>query len=353
MNAVSDALKLTAYAGERDRVGGVLLADALLHSFAAHRIRSGLLLRGTTGFGAHHRLRTDRLLSLSEDLTIVAEAVDRPERIDALVPDVLAVCRRGLVTVERARMLTAPPAPATGPGGAATCKLTLHLGRKARIGAEPAFVAVTRALHRAGADAAIALLGVDGVREGERRRARFFGRNAEVPIAVTALGAQARIAAALEAVGPLPDAVITVERVQVCKRDGELLASPASTGAHDIAGRDGWQKLTVHAPEDARSAGRPLHEAIVARLRETGCAGATSLRGIWGFHGRRPPHGDRLLALRRHVPVITVVVDAPERIGSAFAEIDRLTGHEGLLTSEIVPVAGWPDSGRGSYRQTR
>ncbi len=222
-------------------------------------------------------------------------------------------------------MLAGPPSPAAGSGAAEPGKLTVHLGRKARIGTEPAFIAITRALHRAGAEAAIALLGVDGVREGERRRARFFGRNAEVPIAITALGAQARIVAALEAVGPLPDAVITVERVLVCKRDGELLASPGSTGARDVGGREPWQKLTVHAPEDARCSGRPLHEAIVATLRETGCAGATSLRGIWGFPGRRPAHGDRLLALRRSVPVMTVVVDAPERIGSAFAEIDRLT----------------------------
>jgi PII-like signaling protein len=51
-------------------------------------------------------------------------------------------------------------------------------------------------------------------------------------------------------------------------------------------------------------------------------AGATSLRGIWGYHGDHPPHGDRLLALRRKVPVLTVVVDRPDRIDGWCEIID-------------------------------
>ena len=49
--------------------------------------------------------------------------------------------------------------------------------------------------------------------------------------------------------------------------------------------------------------GRPLHLEIIRRLRASDAAGATSLRGVWGFHGDQPPHGDKLLQIRRHVPV--------------------------------------------------
>lgn len=62
------------------------------------------------------------------------------------------------------------------------------------------------------------------------------------------------------------------------------------------------------------------------------------LRGIWGFHGDHRPHGDRLLTLARRVPVVTIVVDTPERIADSFDVIDELTAEHGLVTSEMVPA---------------
>jgi PII-like signaling protein len=94
----------------------------------------------------------------------------------------------------------------------------------------------------------------------------------------------------------------------------------------------------VYASESAVHQGHPLHLAIIRRLRESPAAGATSLRGIWGFHGDHEPHGDRFLRLRRNVPVVTVVIDTPERIASSFEIIDELTQHSGLVTSELVPA---------------
>lgn len=63
------------------------------------------------------------------------------------------------------------------------------------------------------------------------------------------------------------------------------------------------------------------------------------MRGIWGFHGEGAPHGERILQLRRRVPVITVAIDAPERIARSFEIIDGLTREHGLVTSEMVPAA--------------
>jgi len=76
----------------------------------------------------------------------------------------------------------------------------------------------------------------------------------------------------------------------------------------------------------------------VRRLREAGISGATTLRGVWSFHGEHPPHGDRLLQVGRRVPAVTIVVDTPERIAAAFAVIDELTAERGLVTSETVPA---------------
>ena len=76
----SDGLKLTAYFGEGDRVAGRLVSDALHDVYEANPIRSSVLLRGIEGFGVTHLLRTQRLLTLSEDLPLVSVAIDQEGR---------------------------------------------------------------------------------------------------------------------------------------------------------------------------------------------------------------------------------------------------------------------------------
>jgi PII-like signaling protein len=343
---VSDALKLTTYLGERDRAGDRFLADALVDLYARHRLRTSLVLRGVSGFGVKHHLHTDRLLTLSEDLPLVSVAVDEPGRIEALLDEVVDRSGDGLITLERARFAGAAVA------GAET-KLTVYVGRGERAGGRPAHVAVVEALHRHGVAGATVLLGVDGTANGERRRARFLAANAEVPLMILAVGAGERIAAALpELRARRPEPVLTVERVRVCKRDGRRLAAPEPVSGTDPSGLAVWQKLMVYCGEQSRHGRRPLYVELVRALRAAGAAGATSLRGIWGYHGDHAPHGDRFLQLRRRVPVVTAIVDTPERIGRWFAIVDELTDETGLVTSEQVPAlrAAGPGIARGGLR---
>ena len=217
----------------------------------------------------------------------------------------------------------------------------------------PAFVAVCDLLHRRGVAGATALLGVDGTARGRRERARFFSRNAEVPMMVVAVGSGDRIGQVLPELGALlRRPLVTLERVQVCKRDGRLLAPPAPLPAADEHGMALWHKLMIFSSEAAQHGGQPVHRAMVRRLRSAGISGATTLRGIWGFHGDHPPHGDRVLQLGRHVPVVTIVIDTPERIATAFPIIDELTSEHGLVTSETIPAlrAAAGDRRRGGPR---
>lgn len=335
-----DCLKLTAYFGERDRSGGRLLADELLDICGERRVAASILLRGSDGFGRLHHRHTDRLLSLSEDLPVVWIAVDSRARVQSLLEQVLQVKRRGLITLERARMLTGELSKIRLPDqlGEAT-KLTVYVGRHERVRGRLAVVAVTELLRRRGIAGATVLLGVDGTRQGRRTRARFFGSNAEVPTMIIAVGAGDRIAAALpELGGLLRDPLITLERVRVCKRDGLLLARPHGLPGTDERGLAIWQKLMVYTSQAATHGGRPLSLEIIRRLRRSELAGATNLRGVWGFHGDHPPHGDKLIQLRRHVPVVTITVDTPPRTARAFEIIDELTTEHGLVTSEMVPA---------------
>lgn len=335
----TDALTLTTYFGERDRGEHGLVADELLRLFGAEEVALSLLLRGTEGFGLRHHLRTDRLLTLSEDLPLVAVAVDRAERIQALVPRVQALRRKGLITLERTRMLGAGEA-VLPPELRDAAKLTVYLGRRERAAGKPAFVAVCELLRRHGVAGATVLLGVDGTLDGRRARARFFGANAEVPMVVVAVGAGAPLGAALpELAALIAQPRLTLERVQICKRDGRRVAEPETLAGPDEQGRARWQRLTLYgSQQQADGDAAPAHERIVRRLRAEGHAGATVLRGVWGFHGDHEPHGDKLLQLRRHAPVVTSVVAAPDRVATAFAVLDELTPGRGLITSEVVPA---------------
>ena len=344
-------VKLTTYFGERDRVAGRLLADELIDIYSEQQVRASILLRGTEGFGRLHHLRTDRLLSLSEDLPAVSIALTTPDRSDSLIERVLHVKRRGLITLERARLTAADDGlqlPVVD--GGETDKLTLFIGRGERIAGTAAFVAVCDLLHRHGFDGASVVVGVDGLRDGARSRARFFSRNAEVPLMIEAIGSRDRATSALpQLLRMLRDPLVLRERAHVCKRDGKLLQAPRSLGLSGEQGEEPAQKLSVYSSHDARHAGRPLHMEIVRRLRAGDAAGVTTLTGVWGFHGDRRPHGDRLLQLHRHVPVATVTVDSPERIARSFGVIDELTQEHGLVTLETVPsmraIAGGPPSG--------
>nr|WP_128617127.1 DUF190 domain-containing protein [Mycobacterium lepraemurium] len=342
-----DCLKLTTYLAERRRAGNRFVSDVLLDLYARHRVECTVLLRGIGGFGTGHRLRSDESLTLSEDPPVAIVATDTRAKIEALLDGVLSVKQRGLVTLERARLLHADVGAARPPEGDAV-KLTVYLGLKQRVNGAPAYIGVCDLLHRRGLAGATVLLGVDGVAHEERRRASFSGRNVDVPMMIVVVGSGAHIGRVLpEIAALLRRPLFTLERVRVCTRDGRLLEPPHALPGVDERGLPLFQQLTVYTSESARHGGVPIHRAIVQRLRQaTAADGATVLRGVWGFHGDHPPHGDGLFALTRRVPVGTAVVATP-------AHIDELAGAEGLVTSEMAPALVSDDGGPGAGRMAR
>ena len=331
----ADGIKMTSYFGERHRANGTFVANALVDLYSRNDIAASIALRGIQGFGLKHHLRTDRSLSLAEDLPMTAIAVDTRPNIEAVLDQTLELNLSGLVTLEEARLLSGEIEPA-GIGGDST-KLTVYFERHDRVYGVPAFEVICELLYRRDIGGATALLGVDGSAHGRRQQTRLFSRNADVPMMVIAVGSGDRIGMMLpELADLLRHPLMTLERVRICKRYGHLINVPELAAGVDDRGFPIWHKLTVYTSEAARHKGQPIHRAIVRRLRSAGISGATTHRGFWGFHGDRPPHGDRLLQLERHVPAVTTVIDTTERIFAAFDIIDEFTKEQGLVTSETV-----------------
>ena len=336
----SDCLKLTIYFGESDRVDGQLLSDVLLDELEAAQVPAAVLLRATEGFGIKQRLHTQRLLTLSEDLPLVVLAVDTHERIERLLPRVQ--------TLDHRRPRDARAGPSARPRRRRR-SLRRSLPRlpssrsTSAAPSAPSAVPPTRPrwslLRLHGLDGATVLLGVDGITHAQRHRGRFFSRNADVPLTIVASGSGEAVQRVLEPLGDLlGNPLLTLERVRVCKRDGRTLAEPRHLPETDDTGLAVWQKVSVHAAEDARHHGHALYLRLIRRLREDGASGATALRGIWGYSGAGELHRDRLLSLRRGVPIVTIVVDRPSAMQRLWPAIDELTDETGLVTSELVPA---------------
>lgn len=101
MKLEGEAKLVRIFIGESDRFEGQPLYEALVRRAREMGLAGATVLRGIEGFGASSVLHTARILRLSEDLPIVVELVDAPDKIDAFLETVDGMIREGLVTVER------------------------------------------------------------------------------------------------------------------------------------------------------------------------------------------------------------------------------------------------------------
>ena len=96
---------LRIFIGESDRWNGKPLYEAIILKAREMGIAGATMLRGMMGYGAASRIHTAKILRLSEDLPIVVEIVDSPEKIALLLPVVEEMVQERLVTLEDIRVL--------------------------------------------------------------------------------------------------------------------------------------------------------------------------------------------------------------------------------------------------------
>jgi uncharacterized protein len=105
MRLPEEAELLRIFIGESDRHEGMPLHEAIVLAARKRGMAGATVLRGVMGFGAHSRIHTAKILRLSEDLPIIVEIVDSPERIEAFLPELDTMIGEGLITLERARVI--------------------------------------------------------------------------------------------------------------------------------------------------------------------------------------------------------------------------------------------------------
>jgi PII-like signaling protein len=97
---------LRLFIGESDQWHGKPLYQAIVERVRAEGLAGATVIRGIEGFGADSHLHTSRILRLSEDLPVVIEIVDTPERIDRIVPLLDEMVSEGMLTLERVHIVS-------------------------------------------------------------------------------------------------------------------------------------------------------------------------------------------------------------------------------------------------------
>ncbi len=101
MKSEGELHRLRIYINESDRWEGRPLYETIVRIAREQGLAGATALRGIEGFGAKNRVHTVKILRLSEDLPIVVEIVDRPERIAAFLPTLDGMVAEGMVTLEK------------------------------------------------------------------------------------------------------------------------------------------------------------------------------------------------------------------------------------------------------------
>lgn len=92
------------FIGESDRHEGMPLYEWIVRQARQMGMAGATVVRGIEGFGAHSRMHTAKILALSQDLPIVIELVDTPEKVAQFVEAIDHAILEGLVTVEKVQI---------------------------------------------------------------------------------------------------------------------------------------------------------------------------------------------------------------------------------------------------------
>ena len=105
MKLPAEAELLRIFIGESDKHQGRPLYEVIVEEARKRKLAGATVLRGILGYGANSRVHTAKILRLSEDLPVIVEIVDEPEKISALLGELDHLITEGLVTLEKVRVI--------------------------------------------------------------------------------------------------------------------------------------------------------------------------------------------------------------------------------------------------------
>ena len=105
MKIPADGKLLRIFIGEADKWNEEPLYEEIVLLAKKSGMAGATAIKGFMGFGCKSHMHTAKLLRLSEDLPIVIEIVDSEEKINQFIPQLDAMVKEGLITLEKASVI--------------------------------------------------------------------------------------------------------------------------------------------------------------------------------------------------------------------------------------------------------
>ena len=105
MKIPADGKLLRIFIGEADKFNGKPLYEEIVLLAKKNGLAGATAIKGFMGFGCKSHMHTANLLRLSEDLPIIIEIVDSEEKINQFLPQLDAMVKEGLITLEKANVI--------------------------------------------------------------------------------------------------------------------------------------------------------------------------------------------------------------------------------------------------------
>ena len=96
---------MRVHIGESDKWHGKPLTEAIVTMLRKEGFSGATVLRGVAGFGGSSVYHTDKILRLSQDLPVVIEVIESPDRIETILPRLDEMIQGGLITLEKVRVI--------------------------------------------------------------------------------------------------------------------------------------------------------------------------------------------------------------------------------------------------------
>ena len=111
MLTTGPAKKVTVYVNDGAHHHGEPIYLAVLNYLFEQGVSGTTVTKGVAGFGADHRMHTERILELSANLPVKVEFVEAAGTLERLLPSLLDIVDEGLVEAHDITILKAPTKP--------------------------------------------------------------------------------------------------------------------------------------------------------------------------------------------------------------------------------------------------
>jgi uncharacterized protein len=105
MRTQENGQRLSIYIGEKDIHHDITLCEAIVLKARELNLAGATVLHGFMGYGINNRLHSSLVSHLSNNLPLIIEIIDTPEKINLLLPYLDEVLTEGLYTMETVRVM--------------------------------------------------------------------------------------------------------------------------------------------------------------------------------------------------------------------------------------------------------